>query len=48
MAEIESPFIINKLACFNDDNFVYFLLPFINGGDLYNVLAENKKLDENK
>lgn len=46
MQACECSFIIELLASFKDNAFVYFLMPFINGGDMLSFLTAHKKLAE--
>lgn len=47
MASIEHPFILPLVGSFQDDDFLYLLLPLIQGGELFNVVhtAEKDGLD---
>lgn len=38
MASIEHPFILPLIGSFQDDNYLYLLLPLIQGGELFNVI----------
>jgi protein kinase A len=35
---ISYPFVINLLKCFKDNDAVYFVMPFIEGGDMFAYL----------
>lgn len=35
---IDHPFVINLLQSFKDNDAVYFLMPFIEGGDMFSYL----------
>ena len=43
---INHPFLVNSLANFQTKERLYFLLPFIKGGDLYQLIYKKKVLDE--
>jgi len=43
MASIEHPFIMEMISCFQDENYVYFLLEVIPGGELFNLVHTDKK-----
>jgi len=49
MASIEHPFILNLVGCFQDKDFLYLLLPFNQGGELFNVVHTDQRdgLDNN-
>lgn len=38
MAKLQSPFLINMVASYQDENFVYLLMGLVQGGELYNVI----------
>lgn len=38
MASLEHPFILPLISSFQDENFLYLMLPFILGGELFNVV----------
>ena len=43
MASLEHPFILPLVAAFQDDDFLYLLLPMIQGGELFNVVHTDQK-----
>lgn len=43
---VEHPFIINMEYVFQKEHRIYFLMDFIRGGELYRLLALNKRLPE--
>ena len=43
MASIDHPFILGLVGSFHDDDFLYLLLPLIQGGELFNVIHTDKK-----
>jgi protein kinase A len=43
MASLEHPFILPLVGSFQDDDFLYLLLPMIQGGELFNVVHTDKK-----
>ena len=46
MLECENPFLINMLYLLKNELRLYFVMPFVNGGDLYRLCKEKKRLDE--
>ena len=44
---LDNPFIVKLITDFEDYNYVYFLMEEINGNDLYSILMECTKFDEN-
>ena len=48
LTNLQSNFIINLLSHFQTKERLYFVLPFVKGGDMYQHLKENKFLDEEK
>jgi len=49
MASLEHPFILPLIGSFQDENFLYLLLPFQQGGELFNVVHTDTRdgLDNN-
>jgi len=49
MASLEHPFILPMVGSFQDENFLYLLLPFGQGGELFNVIHTDARdgLDNN-
>eukprot|EP00535_Pseudo-nitzschia_heimii_P000106 CAMPEP_0197183386 /NCGR_PEP_ID=MMETSP1423-20130617/7790_1 /TAXON_ID=476441 /ORGANISM="Pseudo-nitzschia heimii, Strain UNC1101" /LENGTH=799 /DNA_ID=CAMNT_0042633963 /DNA_START=112 /DNA_END=2511 /DNA_ORIENTATION=- len=49
MASLEHPFILPLIGSFQDDNFLFLLLPFQQGGELFNVVHTDTRdgLDNN-
>jgi len=49
MASLENPFILPLVGSFQDENFLYLLLPFGQGGELFNVVHTDTRdgLDNN-
>jgi protein kinase A len=43
MASIEHPFILPLVGSFQDEDFLYLLLPLIQGGELFNVIHTDDK-----
>jgi protein kinase A len=43
MASIEHPFILPLVGSFQDDDFLYLLLPLIQGGELFNIVHTSEK-----
>jgi serine/threonine protein kinase len=43
MEEVRHPFIIKLFKTYQDDNFVYCVLDFIQGGELFNVMQPEKQ-----
>lgn len=43
MASLEHPFILGLVGSFQDDDFLYLLLPLIQGGELFNVIHTDKR-----
>lgn len=41
LGKTDNPFLINILANFQDENYVYLVMPFMRGGDLYEFLRKN-------
>lgn len=46
LAQIEHPFIVNLLATFMDENRLFLLLEFINGGELFSHLRKEGRLPD--
>lgn len=46
LEEIESPFIINYKGLFQEQFTINIILPFVKGGDLFNLLTNLKTLNE--
>ena len=46
MLECDNQFLINMLYLLKNELRLYFVMPFINGGDLYSLCKERKRLDE--
>jgi len=49
MASLEHPFILPLVGSFQDTNFLYLLLPFVSGGELFNIVHTEQRdgLDNN-
>jgi protein kinase A len=43
MGSIQHPFILGLVGSFQDDSFLYLLLPLIQGGELFNVIHTDKR-----
>jgi serine/threonine protein kinase len=48
LTNIESSFVMNTVCTFQTKERIYFVMPFIKGGDLYQLLQKEKFLDEEK
>ena len=48
LTNINSIFVMNSICTFQTKERIYFVLPFIKGGDLYQLLQKEKFLDEEK
>ena len=48
LSNVKSPFIIELLKTFKNENRVYLLMPFMRGGDMYSLLKKEIRLDEPK
>ena len=46
MLETEHPFLANMDFIFQSDLRLYFVMPFINGGELYKVYSKVKRFPE--
>ncbi|CAG9859173.1 unnamed protein product [Phyllotreta striolata] len=47
MESIGFPFIISLKYCFKDNSYIYFVMPFINGGEMFTHLRRMRKFPEN-
>ncbi|XP_049821940.1 cAMP-dependent protein kinase catalytic subunit 1 isoform X1 [Aethina tumida] len=47
LMSLHFPFIISMDACFKDNGYIYFVMPFINGGEMFTHLRKLGKFDEN-
>lgn len=45
---VNFPFIITMAYYFKDAKYIYFVLPFINGGEMFTILRKHGKFDEKK
>lgn len=45
---IDFPFVVNMKSFFQDNTYLYFVMPFIAGGDMFSLLSTLKKFDEEK
>ena len=45
LANISHPFIVNLYTTFKDDNYLYYVLELVRGGELFDILKEHKKLE---
>lgn len=48
LAELEHPFLVGLVFCFQTEDRVYFVLPFIHGGELFQHLKKFRIFDEEK
>ncbi|KAI5181905.1 serum/glucocorticoid-regulated kinase 2 [Nematocida sp. AWRm80] len=46
LTQVHSPFLIHLLAAFQTEDKVYLILPYIEGGELFNLLEEKKTFSE--
>ncbi|QDZ23527.1 serine/threonine-protein kinase [Chloropicon primus] len=44
LSSVDHPFIVKLYTTFKDTNYVYFLLEFVGGGELFDVIKKEKKL----
>jgi len=44
MAELDSPFIVTYLTCFQDERRVFFLMEYVHAGDLFNRMKHDGRL----
>ncbi|XP_031344035.1 cAMP-dependent protein kinase catalytic subunit alpha-like [Photinus pyralis] len=47
LMSINYPFAITMNHSFKDNSYIYFVLPFINGGEMFSHLRRQRKFDEN-
>lgn len=48
LQELEHPFLVNLQFCFQTNNRVFFVLPYMAGGELFQHLRNVKRFDEEK
>ncbi len=48
LAEIEHPFLVGLVFCFQTEERIYFVLPFVSGGELFQHLKKYRVFDEEK
>ena len=48
MTDTNHPFLVGVNYVFESEWRIYFIMPYIEGGDLYSKLREEKRLKENK
>lgn len=48
LQELEHPFLVELVFCFQTDERVYFILPFMNGGELFQHLKKFRVFEEEK
>lgn len=46
LEELKSDFIVKLQYAFQDDKYLYFIMDFVDGGDMFNVLRQKEKLPE--
>ncbi|CAH0557426.1 unnamed protein product [Brassicogethes aeneus] len=46
LMSIHYPFIINMDDCYKDNSYIYFIMPFINGGEMFTHLRRVGRFDE--
>jgi serine/threonine protein kinase len=46
MLDVDNPFLINLIYLLQNELRLYFVMPFINGGELFQILKKKKRLDE--
>jgi serine/threonine protein kinase len=46
MIEVDHPFLINMDYVFQNDYRLYFVMPFVRGGELYKVMKQRKRFKE--
>lgn len=46
MLDVAHPFLINMEYLLQNELRLYFVMPFINGGELFRICQEKKRLDE--
>ena len=46
MLDVDNPFLINLVYLLQNDLRLYFVMPFINGGELFRICKKKKRLDE--
>ena len=46
MKEVDYPFLINLLYMFHNDYRIYFLMPYIQGGELFQYHRQQKRFSE--
>ena len=44
MEEISSPFLVELHRTFTDENYIYFLMKYIDGGDFFHILRSVSQL----
>lgn len=48
LQELEHPFLVGLVFCFQTDERIYFILPFIHGGELFQHLRKFRVFDQEK
>jgi len=46
LMDVDNPFLINMVYLLQNDLRLYFVMPFINGGELFKFCQDKKRLDE--
>ncbi|XP_057652978.1 cAMP-dependent protein kinase catalytic subunit alpha-like isoform X2 [Diorhabda carinulata] len=46
LSSINFPFIVHMHACYKDNSYVYFVMPFINGGEMFTHLRRMRRFSE--
>ena len=46
MLDVDNPFLINLVCLLQNELRLYFVMPFINGGELFRICKKKKRLDE--
>ncbi|XP_055589567.1 cAMP-dependent protein kinase catalytic subunit beta-like [Uranotaenia lowii] len=48
LQSVNFPFLVHLETCAKDNSFVYLVMPFINGGEMYSLLRSNKRFSEDQ
>ncbi|XP_018575396.1 cAMP-dependent protein kinase catalytic subunit alpha-like [Anoplophora glabripennis] len=46
LESVRFPFIVSMKQCFKDNSYIYFIMPFINGGEMFTHLRRMKRFTE--
>ncbi|XP_055634435.1 cAMP-dependent protein kinase catalytic subunit beta-like [Toxorhynchites rutilus septentrionalis] len=46
LQSVAFPFLVNLESCYKDNSFIYLVMPFICGGEMFSLLRKNKRFGE--